>query len=86
MGHVSYKLKSFTYTRESDDEMRIEYDYVVYVETEFTYYPDNPPYEYPHAKSISLNIHSGDITDLKKDIFLLANSRNSNGGRRYKKR
>lgn len=35
---------------------QINYQYKLIVETEFTYYPDNPPMEYSREKSIVINV------------------------------
>ena len=46
MSHVSYTIDSIE-TKDTDEEkIEISYKYTIVVETEFTYYPDNPPYEY----------------------------------------
>jgi hypothetical protein len=33
----------------------LTYDYTISIETEFTYYPDNPPKEYKYEKRIIIN-------------------------------
>lgn len=54
-GHLSdvgYELKDYSSKELSESKLEIIYQYIVYVTTEFTYYPDNPPYEYPHKKKL----------------------------------
>ncbi len=56
--HLAYKtcrMNSFEASRISLREIEIIYQYTVYVETEFTYFPDNPPAEYQHKKIIIVN-------------------------------
>ena len=56
--HLSYKtfqVKSFKTDCISSGETEITYMYTVYVDTEFTSYPDNPPAEYRHKKKITVN-------------------------------
>lgn len=51
-GHLAYKyfaLNKLTAKQLTEDKLEIRYSYTVYVETEFTYYPDNPPMEYPNS-------------------------------------
>lgn len=57
-GHLSYA--SYTIhnidTREINKEcLEISYQYTLIVETEFTIYPDNPPYEYMRSGKIIIN-------------------------------
>ena len=55
LGYVSYKIDSIGKPEriqiEAGDGWKIIYAYTVIVETEFTYYPDNPPYEYKYKKT-----------------------------------
>jgi len=55
MGYVSYKLKNYSTRPLSSDRLEIEYSYCTYVETEFTYYPDNPPMEFQHSRRIVID-------------------------------
>jgi hypothetical protein len=55
LGYVSYKIKDYKTKQVSSKELEIAYQYCVYVETEFTYYPDNPPLEYHLEKVIVVN-------------------------------
>ncbi|MFX1517164.1 MAG: hypothetical protein ACFFC6_12750 [Promethearchaeota archaeon] len=59
LGYKSYRIDQVNKPEkiESDNEelWRIIYEYTVYVETEFTFYPDNPPHEYKYRKSLFLD-------------------------------
>jgi hypothetical protein len=47
LGYVSYALGEIGIpVRGEGGVWEIPYSYTVFVETEFTYYPDNPPHEY----------------------------------------
>ncbi|MBU1099110.1 MAG: hypothetical protein KKA84_01810 [Bacteroidetes bacterium] len=54
-GYVSYKLNEIKTNVLPGDQLQIDYHYTTYIETEFTYEPDNPAYEYPHHISIIVN-------------------------------
>ena len=62
LGFKSYQLKNIDMTTLPDDKIQVIYGYIVSVETEFTYYPDNPPMEYPRKKKIIIN-STGDIVE-----------------------
>ena len=55
MGFVSYNLDEYKTKQISKDILEITYKYTIFIETEFTYYPDNPPMEYPRKKVISVD-------------------------------
>ena len=55
MGHVSYRLDKIVTRTLEDGNTEVTYDYTLMVETEFTYYPDNPPYETPVSGNIILD-------------------------------
>ena len=55
MGFVSYNLDEYKTKMISKDILEITYTYTIFVETEFTYYPDNPPMEYPNTKVIKVS-------------------------------
>ena len=44
--NVSYQIDDIKMKSLKDNTTQIHYSYTLYIETEFTYYPDNPPYEY----------------------------------------
>ncbi len=45
MGHTSYRIDEIKTKKLEGDKTEISFTYTLIVETEFTYYPDNPPYE-----------------------------------------
>jgi len=45
MGHISYRIDGIKTKELEDGNREVSYDYTLMVETEFTYYPDNPPHE-----------------------------------------
>ena len=45
MGFVSYNLVEYNSQELPGKKVEIIFKYVISVETEFTYYPDNPPME-----------------------------------------
>jgi hypothetical protein len=62
MGYVSYELKKYSTRQLTPEQLEIAYTYCTYVETEFTYYPDNPPLESRHNKRF--------VIDRKKKIVI----------------
>jgi hypothetical protein len=52
LGFVSYEIKDYKTQPISPEQLEITYNYYKYVETEFTYYPDNPPMRYLVSKTI----------------------------------
>jgi hypothetical protein len=61
-GHMSFVSSSIDEIKKPEKAMidgkdcwKIEYHYTVTVETEFTYYPDNPPYTYKYGKTIHVD-------------------------------
>lgn len=55
MGFVSYDLREFNFVEISEEQIKITFKYIVIVETEFTYYPDNPSQETEYEKEIIIN-------------------------------
>ena len=58
-GHVEYRLDRINEPKWINNEYvegwEISYEYTLIVTTEFTIYPDNPPYEYRKTKTIVLD-------------------------------
>jgi len=54
LGHVSSRIDEFSYT-EKENGYLVTFKYTILTETEFTYYPDNPPYEDRYEASINLD-------------------------------
>ncbi len=50
--YVSYEIRKIETFPLDARKVRIRYEYVLFVETEFTYYPDNPPMEYEKSQEI----------------------------------
>lgn len=55
MAHVSYRIDEIRQGILVSGITEITYYYTLIVETEFTCYPDNPPYEYPSSGTIRLD-------------------------------
>jgi len=55
MGHASYRIDEIRSRKLENGNTEVKYNYTLMVETEFTYYPDNPPYETPVSGSIILD-------------------------------
>lgn len=55
LAHKSYRLDGFKIKELNNKQLEITYRYTVFVETEFTYLPDNPPYEYIHETTIVID-------------------------------
>ncbi len=52
MGHVSFRIDDIKSRDLEGGKTEISFSYILMVETEFTYYPDNPPYEYPASGTL----------------------------------
>ena len=55
LGFVSYRINHYKTRQMSHERVEIIFNYTVYVETEFTSYPDNPPMEYTYERKIIVN-------------------------------
>ena len=55
LAYKSYKLDGFDVTPLENNLIKVTYRYTIFVETEFTYLPDNPPGEYPYEKEIIID-------------------------------
>ena len=51
LGFVSYTLDEYS-TAQKQNQIEIDYYYTLFVETEFTFYPDNPPMSYKRHKTL----------------------------------
>ncbi|MEW6181862.1 MAG: hypothetical protein AB1500_01620 [Bacillota bacterium] len=65
-GFVEYKIDGFQTRQISRELLEIAYRYRVSVETEFTYYPDNPPAEYFYQKVIVVNREKEIVSETPK--------------------
>ncbi len=55
LGHCGYTVDEVKTRRLADGQLQVIYRYTLFVETEFTCYPDNPPQEYPRQKTVVLD-------------------------------
>jgi hypothetical protein len=55
LGDVGYALDEIDEPVRRGEGWEVTYRYTIIVTTEFTIYPDNPPYEYGHEKTITLD-------------------------------
>ena len=55
MSNVSYNIDEFNFKEQADGNIELMFKYTLITETEFTYYPDNPPYEDHYEKQLLLN-------------------------------
>ena len=55
LGFTSFEIKDYSTNIISANSIKIKYTYTIFIETEFTYYPDNPPQEYDKTKEIVLD-------------------------------
>lgn len=62
LGFKSYVLNGVKTKQLTDNQLEIRYSYTVYVETEFTYYPDNPPMEYSHTCVVVVDTNKNILT------------------------
>lgn len=68
LGFVSYKIMDYQKRLIQPDQLEISYHYCIVVETEFTYYPDNPPMEY-HFKNVIMVNKDKEILSENKQSF-----------------
>jgi hypothetical protein len=66
LGYVSFEVDKIgepTRIGSGEGEVwEVAYSYTLFVETEFTYYPDNPPHEYRKSATVLID-HYGNILD-----------------------
>lgn len=55
LSNTTFAIDDIKISEMEEDVFYITYCYSIYIETEFTYYPDNPPYEYSYQKTIQLD-------------------------------
>jgi len=54
-GYVSFRLDDYEVREMGDSKTKVSFSYSIITETEFTYYPDNPPYEDHYEGLIKLD-------------------------------
>ncbi len=76
LGHISFEIDKIGPLKEvefnKNRTWQITFEYTLFVTTEFTYYPDNPPYEYKYSKTITIN-ENKEILEDKPKISLFIN-------------
>jgi len=55
MGNVSYRIDDIKTSKTRPGKLEISYKYTLITVTEFTYYPDNPPYETSKENTMVVN-------------------------------
>jgi hypothetical protein len=55
LSNVSYIIDEIENPVKEGDYWKIRYKYRTIITTEFNYYPDNPPYEFPHSNEILID-------------------------------
>ena len=63
LGDVGYVLDGVDEPVRLGNAWEVTYRYTIIVTTEFTIYPDNPPYEYSHVKTITLDDEGGVVSE-----------------------
>ena len=63
LGHVSHTLDEVNFKDLRNGFIEVGFKYTLITETEFTYYPDNPPHEDHYEKEILLD---GELNMIKK--------------------
>ncbi|UCG02809.1 MAG: hypothetical protein JSW11_02235 [Candidatus Heimdallarchaeota archaeon] len=70
LGYTSYEIDHISKPVKQPGEIwKVAYIYTLYVETEFTYYPDNPPYEYKYKKTIFLDEKGKIVNESPKETL-----------------
>ena len=69
IGHKSYGIEEITPPKQVEKGWEVTYRYVTVTETEFTIYPENPPYENSYEKTILLS-NSGNVVEESEIKFL----------------
>ncbi len=61
LSHVSFRIDSVSPRMLENGTTEISCSYTLMIETEFTYYPDNPPCETPCSATIIVNSDTGEL-------------------------
>lgn len=71
LGFVTHHIDNINEVRQVQTNKgqgwKITYTYTIVVETEFTYYPDNPPRQIKYKKAIVIDENGGVIEESKKE-------------------
>jgi hypothetical protein len=68
MGDVGYVLDGVDEPVRQGNAWEVTYRYTIIVTTEFTIYPDNPPYEYSLVKTITLDDEGGVVSEGEREL------------------
>lgn len=68
MGDVGYVLDGVYEPVRQGNAWEVTYRYTIIVTTEFTIYPDNPPHEYSHVKTITLDDEGGVVSERERRL------------------
>ncbi len=63
MSHVSFRIDDIKSRNLDGGKTEISFSYTLMVETEFTYYPDNPPYEISSSGTCIVDRKTGRLTE-----------------------
>ena len=55
MGHVSFTTDEFNFKKLDNGNTEVKFKYTIVTDTEFTYYPDNPPGEEHYESNFLLD-------------------------------
>ncbi|MBN1184541.1 MAG: hypothetical protein JXB49_19770 [Bacteroidales bacterium] len=66
LSFVSFIVNDILSKEQVSEGWNIEFSYTQYIETEFTYYPDNPPYEYPGQAKVVIS-EEGEVKEIKEE-------------------
>ncbi|MBT4409753.1 MAG: hypothetical protein HOC82_07905 [Bacteroidetes bacterium] len=74
MGHVSYVIDHIEIDQSKSPDLinaewQVDYQYTIFIETEFTYYPDNPPYETKYTQRLFLNHDLIPVKESEKEVL-----------------
>ena len=69
LGHKSFVVDEISPLKQVDRGWEIKYRYTIVIETEFTIYPDNPPYEERYEKTIVVD-DIGNVIDESEKVSL----------------
>lgn len=63
LSYVSFSVDRIVKKEKTEEGWIVDFEYTQHIETEFTYYPDNPPYKYPFSKRVLVK-ENGEVVEL----------------------
>jgi hypothetical protein len=69
LGFVEFRVDSLAINPMDRGRVKVDYTYTVFIETEFTYYPDNPPHEYKYGQSIVIDRNRRIVEESEREIL-----------------